>query len=77
MVEIKLNSDGIVDLLKCQEMQDACQEQADRVAAECGDGFETGMYIGKLRARAYVRAESDAAVKACYQDNVLLKALGS
>ena len=76
MVRIELNSDGVVELLKCQEMQDACTEQAERVAAECGDGFETGMYIGKLRARAYVRAESDTAVKACYSDNVLLKALG-
>lgn len=76
MIEIKLNSDGIVELLKCQEMQDACLEQADRVAADCGEGFSTGMYIGKLRARAYVRAESDAAIKSCYKDNTLLKALG-
>lgn len=77
MVKIELNSDGVVELLKCPEMQEACLEQADRVAADCGDGFTTGMYIGKLRARAFVRAESQDAVKACYKDNVLLKALGS
>lgn len=76
MVEIVLNSGGVRELLQCAELEATVREQAERVATSAGDGFAVDTFTGHDRAHAYVTAETDEARKACYQDNVLLKALG-
>ena len=76
MVEIELHSDGIIELLQSAELMAECEAHAERVAASAGDGFEVGTAIAHARARAFVEATTAEARKACYSDNVLLKALG-
>ena len=75
-VEIELNGPGIVELLQSAEMQDTVREAAEMVAANVGDGFEVGTAIGHDRCRAFVVAATPEARKACYSDNLLLKAIG-
>ena len=75
-VEIELNSPGIVELLQSAEMQTTVREVANAVAANVGEGFEIGEAIGHDRCRAFVVAATPEARKACYEDNILLKAIG-
>lgn len=74
--KIELNGPGIIELLQSPEMQTAVREVADAVAANVGDGFEVGEAIGFDRCRAFVVAATPEARKACYNDNILLKAIG-
>lgn len=77
MAEIVLNGPGIIELLQSEPMQAAVREVATTIANNVGEGFEVGEAIGHDRCRAYVTAVTPEARKACYKDNVLLKALGS
>lgn len=76
MVEIVLNSAGIIELLQGEAMQSEINGHAARIVNSLGEGFEASSYIGFDRAHAVVKAVSEEAKKACYEDNVLLKAIG-
>lgn len=77
MAEIVLNGPGIIELLQSEPMQAVVREVATNIANNVGEGFEVGEAIGHDRCRAFVVAATPEARKACYKDNVLLKALGS
>lgn len=77
MAEIVLNGPGIIELLQSEPMQAVVREAATNIANNVGEGFEVGEAIGHDRCRAFVVAATPEARKACYKDNVLLKALGS
>lgn len=77
MAEIVLNEPGIIELLQSEPMQAVVREVATNIANNVGEGFEVGEAIGHDRCRAFVVAATPEARKACYKDNVLLKALGS
>lgn len=77
MAEIVLNGQGIIELLQSEPMQAIVREVATNIANNVGEGFEVGEAIGHDRCRAFVVAATPEARKACYKDNVLLKALGS
>lgn len=77
MAEIILNGPGIIELLQSEPMQAVVREVATNIANNVGEGFEVGEAIGHDRCRAFVVAATPEARKACYKDNVLLKALGS
>lgn len=75
-VKIVLNSDGVKELLQSGEMMATVVGLAEKVAAAAGEGFTPGSFTGYDRAHAFVMADSKEAVQACFDDNVLLKALG-
>lgn len=74
-LRIELNREGVRSVLKSAEMQAIIQEHANRIAAAAGDGFETSAYTGQNRVNVSVRAETKEAIKACMDDNVLLKVI--
>lgn len=75
-VEIKLNYEGVGELLKSPEIEDICRELAQGVADRAGDGFEVNTYVGARRVNAGVEAATPQAYYRNMRTNALLKALG-
>lgn len=75
--KFELNSEGVKDLLRSDEMTGALNELALKVRNSAGDGYEISEYIGKNRANVSVRAETKKAKRDNLKNNTLLKALGS
>ena len=75
-VTVKLNGAGVRELLRSQEMMDACIDQANAVMARAGDGYEVDTIMYPERACARVKAVSKEAIKDVYENNTLLYAIG-
>lgn len=75
-VKIKLNREGVRELLQSQEIMDACYEVAQSVQSAAGDGYEISGYVGQSRVNVSVVAVSDEAKKDNLENNTLLKAAG-
>ena len=74
-VKIQLNSKGVRQMLRSNEMMAICREHADAAAQRCGDGFSVNTHRGKKRVNAEVYAETFRAKRKNQKDNVILKAL--
>lgn len=74
-VTIKLNREGVRDLLLSDEMMDICAEHAQAIQARCGAGYETDTYKGKNRVNAMVWAETPEARRDNNKNNTLVKAV--
>lgn len=75
-VKIELNSSGIRQFLKSEEMGQMLKQQAEQVRARCGSGYSTDLYQASSRVIAGVFAETAEAAKQNSHENTLLKALG-
>lgn len=75
MIDLKLDTAGVRELLKSEDVQAALQELADDVRTRCGDGFDTSAYKGRNRANVSVFTADDAAKRKNAEDNTILKAL--
>lgn len=74
-VRIKLNSKGIQELLKSQEIQDAVRETCERIKNNAGSGYAANVQIGKKRAVGRVYTATKKAKSDNYKNNTLLKSL--
>ncbi|WP_162012500.1 hypothetical protein AB6M97_02040 [Streptococcus hillyeri] len=74
-VKFKLNSAGVRELMKSEQMQSILRAEASKVANRAGEGYEQDIYVGKTRANAMVRATTYQAKKDNLRNNTLLKAL--
>ena len=75
-VKYKPSKRGVAELLKSQEMQDMLAAKAAVIAARAGDGFTSGVRVGRSRARAYVLPETYRARRRQAKDHVLERAVG-
>ena len=75
-VKIKLDSNGIQQILKSDEVAAVCQQQADKALRKLGEGFSSDKYVGRKRVNVRVFAESERAYWKSIKNNVLLKAFG-
>ena len=75
-ITVKLNGAGVRELLRSQEMLDACLDQANSIAAQAGDGYEVDTIMYPERACARVKAETRKAVIDAYENNTLLYLIG-
>jgi hypothetical protein len=76
-VKVKFNTAAFDELRNSSEMQAVLRQQAERIAASAGPGFEVGeVFTGKKRARVTVRAATQEAREAEARDHNLLRALG-
>jgi hypothetical protein len=73
---VKLNSQGVRELLKSQAIADACMEQANVVAGRAGEGYSVEQRDYPERTGYVVSAETDEARTDNLKNNTLLKALG-
>lgn len=76
-VKFELNRAGVRELMQSQEALAICKSYAESISSRVGDGYEVSTHIGKTRANASVYAASKEAREDNYENNTLLKALGS
>lgn len=71
----ELNSKGVRDLLRSDEMMQAVKAEADAAVASLGAGYEADTHTGMNRVNASVYAVSKAAKRENLQQNTILKAV--
>lgn len=76
-VVFKLDIAGLRELMKGPEMQAALQEAGDAVASSAGGDYGVRVHVADYVAIANVFPDSKEAAKDNYENNTLLKALGS
>ena len=74
-VKIELNSAGIRELLRSEEMQALLGERAEEIAGRCGAGYSSDIYLTGGRAVASAFAESPEASRDNLENNTLLRSL--
>lgn len=74
-VEIRLNCDGVRDLLRSQEMKTVCEGYANNALERLGPGYTVTTMTGKKRVNASIYAESYQARRDNMKNNTILKAL--
>ena len=75
-VNYKPSKRGVTELLKSEEMQNMLATKAAGIAARAGDGFTSGVRMGRSRARAYVLPETYKARRSQAKNHVLERAVG-
>lgn len=75
-VDIKLNTEGVRELLRSPEMKGICENYANRAIQRLGEGYVVTSMTGKNRANASIFAESFDAKRENMENNTILKALG-
>ncbi|OFT80093.1 hypothetical protein HMPREF3103_04620 [Granulicatella sp. HMSC30F09] len=73
--KLKLNSKGVRDMLRSQEMQAMLRDRAEAIRGRAGDGYEVSTMAGKTRANASVKASTVKAIMDNKKNNTLLKAV--
>ena len=73
--QIKLNRQGVRELLKSKEMGQICLEHAQQIAARAGEGYETDTRTGVNRVNASVYPATDKARHDNLKNNTILKAV--
>lgn len=74
--ELKLNDQGIQELLKGGEMQSILGEMARQKAAMAGPGYGSEVHVFQKRAAAHVFPATTDASRDNYYHNTLLKVVG-
>lgn len=75
-VKFKPNKRAAEAILKGSEVQALLAGKAAEVASRAGEGFTSGVRVGKDRARAYVLPETYKARRRQARDHVLERAVG-
>lgn len=73
-----LNRAGVRQLMKSQEALSVCKQHADSTCSALGgvaSGYTVTTRVGKTRANAEVAAFTKDAIRDCYENNTILKAL--
>lgn len=73
----KLNSNGVMELLKSSGMQTVCQEYASRGMALAGSGYATDVHVGPRRLNVSIYPATDEARRDNLENNTLEKVRGS
>lgn len=73
--KVVLNSKGIREMLKGEEMQALLKERATEIANRAGEGYEVDVHTGKTRANASVYTTSKKVMRDNMKNNTLLKAV--
>ena len=74
-VKIELNSSGVRELLRSEEMKEECEKRANEALGRLGDGYVVTTHTGKNRVNASVYADTFEARKDNMENNTILKAL--
>lgn len=75
-VKVVLNKQGVRELLKSQEMMNACSTIAEKAYSRLGDGYSMKKHVGVNRVNVSIGTSSAKAVKENYENNTIIKALG-
>lgn len=73
--KVKMNAAGARALMKSPEVRDYLEQQAKRMAAEAGPGYDGWSEVGPNRARAQVETVSENSEKDNARNNTLIRVL--
>ncbi len=73
--QIVLNSAGVRELLRSEEMLEVCRAHAEAARAQLGAGYAVTTYTGKTRVNAQIAAKTPKARRENAKHNTILKAL--
>lgn len=76
-VRFELNLAGLNEIMKSSEMQTILETASQRVQNAAGDGFGHRVGVASYTAIGNIFAENAKAARKAYEDNTLVKALGS
>ena len=71
----ELDKKGVGQLLRSKETQNMLKSLADDAVSRLGDGHESDVYVGKVRANASYTATTEKTNRKNLKENTLLKAL--
>lgn len=74
-VEIVLNTAGVRELLRSNEMKAECEKRANEAVGRLGPGYTVTTHTGKNRVNVSIFAESYEAKRDNMENNTMLKAL--
>lgn len=74
-VKIELNSTGVRELLRSDEMMAECEKRANDALGRLGPGYTVTTHTGKNRVNASIFAETYEAKRDNMENNSILKAL--
>lgn len=74
-VKVVLNTSGVRELLRSNEMMTICEEQANHALNKLGPGYEVTTHIGRRRVNASIGTATYEAMRDNSQNNSILKAL--
>lgn len=79
MIKFELNREGVKELMKSDEMGVVLSEYAQRVMKNAGNSedYQLDPYSGLNRDNVSVVAINDKSIQDNYENNTLLKALGT
>lgn len=75
-IKIKLNRDGVRDLLRSKAMMDICTKHAKTAINRCGPGYEINTRTGRNRVNAEIFARTYQAKSDNRKNDTIRKALG-
>lgn len=74
-VRIEINDAGVQELLRSPEIQASLNEVASKILERLGEGYGKDEYLGKRRCNVGIYPESDEAIRDCFENNTILKAV--
>lgn len=74
-VKVVLNSSGVRELLRSNEMMAVCEEQANKALNKLGPGYEVTTHTGAKRVNASIGTATYEAMRDNTKNNSILKAL--
>lgn len=76
MVRYVPNGAGLREVLASPQAAALVSDHAERIAAQCGDGFVASQRMGRTRQRAIVYADTWSAKHRDRRENVMVRVLG-
>ena len=76
-LKIKLNSAGVRELLKSQEIRNVVETEAAKKARQAGEGYSSEIHVGQKRLYANIFPETRKAVRDNFENNTLEKVIRS
>lgn len=74
-IKVELDSDGIKELLRSDEVQELCHSYARKAVEQLGEGYESDSCKGEGRSNASVIAVTGEAIAENEKSNTVLKAV--
>lgn len=74
-IYVSLNRKAVSELMRSEEMQAACREQAERIRSRAGEGYAVNTSPGKTRCNAMVYPASKDQYYRELHTQMLIKAL--
>ena len=71
--KLKIHKETIKQLMKSEEIQQACLKEAQAIKNSAGDGYRVDTFLGETRVNCSVTPYTPDAIKDTLQNNTLIK----